>query len=137
MSLRVIWCLGMYASASTWLFNVVRQMHASSESGPVQGHFVSDTQNLAGLDAGITHIVKSHEIPDEKTILGLAGQAGKILVTVRDPRDAIASLMLYHGHNFERAFSLVEASALLCKGFAKDRRSLLLRFPAAGRPARN
>jgi len=129
MTARVIWCLGMYASASTWLFNVVRQLHEAADRGPLQSHFISENQLVSSLETpGVTHLVKSHEIADERSLLRLAGQAEKIIVTWRDPRDAVTSLMRSHGHSFERALPFIEASAALCKGFLKDRRSLSLRY---------
>jgi hypothetical protein len=129
MKPRVFWCLGMYASASTWLFNVARQIHEVAGQGPVKTHFFSTAGNFAGFDqAGVTNIVKSHEIKDERTILELSRRAERILVTMRDPRDAVTSLMLYHSYTFERALPLVEEAARLCMGFARDKRAVLWHY---------
>ena len=124
MNTRIIWCLGMYASASTWAFNVMRQIHEQSGRGPLQTAFFSGKGDVAGMNApGVSYLVKSHEITDEPTLLALAARAGQILVTMRDPRDATTSLMLYHGYTFERALPLVEAATRLCMGFRRDSRA--------------
>jgi hypothetical protein len=120
---RVIWCLGMYASASTWLYNVVRQVHAL-HGVAVRPHFFSGAGDFSGFTRdGATDLVKSHEITDAATVLGLARRSEKIFVTMRDPRDAVCSLMLYHKHEFELACGLVEQAGNLCADFAKDRRT--------------
>ncbi len=129
MKPRIIWCLGMYASASTWLFNVTRQIHEDSRPGPVKTHFFSDKGNFAGFDdPAVTQIIKSHEIKDEPTTIALSRRAERILVTMRDPRDALTSLILYHSYEFERALPLVQEAARLCMGFARDKRALLLHY---------
>ncbi len=114
----------MYASASTWAFNVLRQIHEQSGHGPLGTRFFSGPGDFARLEApGVSQIVKSHEISDEATVLRLAARADKILVTMRDPRDAVASLMLYHGHEFGRALPLVREASKLCIGFSRDSRA--------------
>jgi hypothetical protein len=119
----------MYASASTWLFNVARQLHNAAGAGPVATQFVSGRADFSGFDdPSVTRIVKSHEISDEPTLLDLARRTTRILVTMRDPRDAATSLMRYHGYDFAAAKPLIEQAARLCMGFARDRRAMLLHF---------
>ena len=109
MAGRLIWCLGMYASASTWLFNVVRQIHLARGDNDVQSHFVAGRANFGSINRlTATNLVKSHEINDEATVIDLAADADRIFVSVRDPRDAVASLMKYHGHEFDEALLLVD-----------------------------
>ena len=121
---RIFWCLGMYASASTWAFNVLRQIHEQCGDGPLETRFFSGPGDFARFEAPeVTQIVKSHEITDEATVLRLAVRADRILVTMRDPRDAVTSLMLYHGYEFERALPLVRAATRLCVGFSRDSRA--------------
>jgi hypothetical protein len=131
-ALKVHWCLGMYASASTWIYNVTRQIAASVyPTRPVQEHFFGGLADLARLGRpGRTHIVKSHDIDDENAVAALSVRADAIIVSVRDPRDAVTSVMLYQDRDFDRSLSLVEKSARLCARFAGDQRSLLLRYEA-------
>jgi hypothetical protein len=129
MTPDTIWCLGMYASASTWLFNVVLKVaRALYPKRLVVGGFVHTLANLevARRPAGLA-IIKSHE-----TELAAADELGRlaasILVSIRDPRDAVASLMTFQGHGFDKALQLAEASARLCSRFARDPRAALLRY---------
>jgi hypothetical protein len=126
---RVIWCLGMYASASTWLFNVAQKIHFAAGGGDLRPGFFSGKGDFSGFGRpGVTDIVKSHEITDEGTVLELAGRTEKMFVTMRDPRDAVTSLMLYHSYTFEKALPLIVQAATLCMDFAKDKRALFLHY---------
>jgi hypothetical protein len=129
MTSQVIWCLGMYGSASTWLLNAVRQIYEFAQKDKIQIYFVSNRREFAEFSQpDAVHLVKSHEISDDGTIVELSGRANKILMTMRDPRDAVTSLMVYHGHDFDKAFDLVDRTARLCVGFAKDRRTQLFQY---------
>lgn len=123
------WCLGLYASASTWLFNIVRQLSMCGNDNLVQTHFLSGPCSFSSFDRpSITNIVKSHEISDEATILELSKRSQKIFITLRDPRDAVTSLMLYHGYDFDRALTHVHEASLLCVRFSEDNRSIILNY---------
>lgn len=126
---RIIWCIGVYASASTWVFNVVRLLHEAAEPpAPALTYFCGGRIDLRALGTGVTHIVKSHEINDPGTIGELARQASHIIMTLRDPRDAVSSLMLYHQRDFTRALDLVEKALRLCVRFAGDSRAILYHY---------
>ncbi len=118
----------MYASASTWAFNVARQIHEQAGMAPLRTTFFSGKGDVAALAVPGNWIVKSHEITDEATVLGLAARATRILVTMRDPRDAVTSLMLYHGYSFAQALPLAIAATRLCAGFARDKRARLWHY---------
>jgi hypothetical protein len=119
----------MYASASTWAFNVVRQILQASEAQSFRAVFTSGTERRIDWSQanGVT-VIKSHEINGEERILDIARRSSKLLITLRDPRDCIVSLMQAQNFDFSRALTLVEQSAALCASFAKDRRSRIFRF---------
>jgi hypothetical protein len=129
MTPDTIWCLGMYASASTWLFNVVLKIARRLYPGrPVIGGFVHTLANLE-VTRGPARlaIIKSHETePAAADELGRL--AATIFVSIRDPRDVVASLMTFQGHGFDKALQLAEASARLCCRFGHDPRAALLRY---------
>ena len=119
----------MYASASTWLFNVARQVLQAAQAEEVQTNFISGRETKLTLPAvGAVTLIKSHEISSEERTADVARQSSKILITVRDPRDAVVSLMQAHKYDFEQALDFVEQSARLCFGFAKDRRAQLFEY---------
>ncbi|MDR3506191.1 MAG: hypothetical protein P4L52_08090 [Acidocella sp.] len=126
MTDQTIWCLGMYGSASTWLFNVVRQVQGESDTAQPVSHFFSREESFESFSRGNTvDLVKSHEISDDATIIELASRVRKMFITVRDPRDAVVSLMLARSHTFERALHFVGQSARLCAEFSGDKRAQL------------
>ena len=103
----LVWCAGTYASGSTWAFNVATRL--AELSGPVGTRFVNTRDDLGDLDSG-RHVVKTHDVPPE-VAKRLAALATVILVTMRDPRDGVTSLMRYQRFPFELALDWVGRSA--------------------------
>jgi hypothetical protein len=58
----------------------------------------------------------------------LSARATAILITIRDPRDAVASLMAHNRAPFDLALRATAATTRICGRFATDPRALLLRF---------
>jgi hypothetical protein len=126
MTSSVIWCVGIYASASTWTFNLVREMAlATRPPGGVTSHFCAAAYDPRRFDAPGLHIIKSHEISDPATEMAFTRCARRLLITVRDPRDAVASMMDYQNHSFEAALAHVTAALALCVRLAGDPRALI------------
>ena len=119
------WCLGMYGSASTWTYSLVQKIAAAiMPDRPVIPHFVVDS--LADLDESAgTLVVKTHAASAAEE---LARRASAIIITIRDPRDAIASLMAHNKAPFGLALEVTEATAFICGRFAAHDRAILLRF---------
>ena len=123
------WCAGMFASGSTWAFNVMRGMLAGAYPGrAVKGRFVNVAADLDGLDdADAVHVVKSHDMAPE-VAAELLRRATRLVVTIRDPRDAVTSLMLYQRYRFEQALTTIAKSGNFVAGLVADPRALLLRY---------
>jgi hypothetical protein len=121
---RLVWCLGMYASGSTWLFNAARAVAALLyPEERVAGHFAENMKKLKTLPAAL-NVVKTHDLGPTATGF-LRKRAGPILVSVRDPRDAVTSMMQHMGHGFWQALQYVEASAQSAARLAGDGRACL------------
>ena len=119
------WCLGMYGSASTWTFNVVQKLAAVLvPDRPVAAHFVNDSLDEVDPSAG-TLVVKTHA-----TLLGeeLARRARAIIITIRDPRDSLASLLAHNKVPLDIALNVIEASARISARYATHQRAMLFRF---------
>jgi hypothetical protein len=125
----VYWCAGVYASGSTWAFNVMRGIAAALHPGKeVRGRFVNVLTDLDGIDDdAVVHVVKTHDVPPE-VAAQLLTRATRIVATIRDPRDAITSLILYQRFGFAAALDWVGRSAKFVAGLAADPRALLLRY---------
>jgi hypothetical protein len=125
----LIWCLGMRASASTWLYNAVREVVAAlAPAEPIESGFA-----WGGVVPGFARrtrgwaIVKSHET-DAAAIAELSARAAAVFVSLRDPRDAIASLMTYEGTPFPDAVRLSAAAMATCAALCGHPQTLVLRY---------
>ncbi len=123
------WCLGMYASASTWLFNVVREVTgAVSGATVVTGRFADSAAAIPTLDPGAPGLViKTHDT-DAALDAWLAQHATHLWISIRDPRDCVASLMLYMEYPFDEALEVVGRSARHCRMRMADPRAVLFRY---------
>ncbi len=109
------WCLGMYASGSTWLFNVAMRIGAilAPETPPI-GRYITHIGDLDQDQAATDRIiVKTHDL-DDASADALRRLASSLLISIRDPRDCISSLLLYQRYPFRLALKAVEASARCC-----------------------
>ncbi len=124
----MFWCLGMYASGSTWLFNVALKIAALAELGNVTGRFITRRSELGPLDDsdGVA-IIKTHDT-DPATATLLAERAQTVWISVRDPRDSVASLMQYQRLRFDLALAAVERSARFCLAHCGHPNAKLLRY---------
>jgi hypothetical protein len=126
----MIWCLGMYASGSTWLFNAARQVAAElTPETPVQGIYAETLDELERLRAGAVHVVKTHDLPRAEAKY-MAAKASRIFISVRDPRDAVVSLMQHMRHKFGPALEKIERTAAFCQFFAGDKRAEIFNYDA-------
>jgi hypothetical protein len=127
----VVWGLGMYASGSTWVFNVLLQLAGVlAPELPRASRFVTEAGDIGELPGERRLLLlKSHET-DAAAEVALAAAAGVIVVSIRDPLDVVASVMQYQQRDFAGALDLAELSALQCARMAGDPRTLLLRYEA-------
>jgi hypothetical protein len=126
----LVWGLGMYASGSTWVFNVLLKLAEALAPGlPRETRFIAYERDIGILAAPSPRLllVKSHET-DAVAEAALADAAELIVVSIRDPLDVVASVMQYQKKPFARALDLVEEAADQCARQATDPRALLLRY---------
>jgi len=99
----IILCAGQYGSASTWLYNAVHALLAA-EHGEVRVHrqFADSADALPARPDDRALVLKSHA-PAASLRWLIARGGGKVLLTLRDPRDAAASLL----HRFGFGYGLV------------------------------
>jgi Nucleotide-diphospho-sugar transferase len=122
------WCLGMYGSASTWVFNTVMKIVGMHTAKPVLGRFVTRAEELGFLhDASTFPVVKSHDVDDAADRV-LSEQSEAIWISVRDPRDCVASLMRYMSLDFSSALSYTHRSARFCQAHVNHPNTHLLRY---------
>ncbi len=117
MPLDVTATLGVPGSASTWVFNVARELRwLHHGSTPVES-FYSDAVGRArqvfldNRDLDRTVVLKLHE-PDDGWRRFLSDVPAKLVLSIRDPRDAMLSLMERFGEAREIAFDRVSIAML-------------------------
>lgn len=121
---QLIWCLGMYASGSTWLFNAVREVAAVLYPAyHVSGRWAGGMKQLKNLSPAL-NVVKTHELTPAAAKF-MQGRADVIFLSLRDPRDAVTSLMQHMGENFTQALRRIETSARFTARHAGDARARL------------
>jgi hypothetical protein len=116
---RIVLCAGLKSSGSTWLYNAVVQLCESgfrrgSKNGGARRVLPFYADRLEdfppGADSAGLLIVKSH-VPSPALAFLTSFAGGTTFVTVREPRDSIASLMKRFGHEFETSLQEVGRSA--------------------------
>ena len=122
------WCIGLYASGSTWLFNAGKKVAAACglQSGLVSS-FITNQAELVFPPGAQTAIVKTHET-DDAAAQTLAVQSQTIWLSLRDPRDCVTSLMLYQDYPFDEALDVITDAARSCLAVLIHPRMRLFRF---------
>ena len=142
---RGILCAGTKSSASTWLYNVVAEIlrhrgeaeansytRADESRSPVYGNvrqFYADSpRGFSKYDPRVDTLVVQTQQPSD-ALSALAGRPQfQVVMTIREPRDAVASLMKRFGFSFSGAFKAVaEGDARIVELFRRSA-PLVLRF---------
>jgi GR25 family glycosyltransferase involved in LPS biosynthesis/SAM-dependent methyltransferase/tetratricopeptide (TPR) repeat protein len=111
---RLFFCCGQHGSGSTWMFNLVREICRTQAVDFVSCHRESEA-NLPrdGLGSRLL-VVKSHNpMADLQSFIGNSDEPA--IITVRDPRDAVVSLMQRFPNSsvtgFDKALKAIALSA--------------------------
>jgi glycosyltransferase involved in cell wall biosynthesis len=125
---RGLLCAGLYSSGSTWLFNLAVGMMKSGGGPPIAAVYADEYGADAAFFAEDAAVVfKSHR-PGRSFRDRLERGDLCLILTLREPRDAVASLMLRWNLDFEVALVRVRASAQALAGLAGHEPRLLLRY---------
>lgn len=131
----MVLCAGLKSSGSTWAYNVVLEiLKATNARARGRGRkklvaFYADKMDSFPAAAGRADqiVVKTH-IPEPAILLLSRIAQAKVIVSVREPRDAIASLLQRFGHEFDVAFREVAAGAKCLVELSDARPCLVLRY---------
>ncbi|HVU19391.1 MAG TPA: hypothetical protein VHE09_01585 [Rhizomicrobium sp.] len=100
---KAVLCVGLKSSGSTWLYNVVIQLLTEKYGGGVCAFYAD---NFAMFPPGTEHarvlVIKAHE-PSKSLVYLSRLTRGEVFLTLREPRDAIVSLMQRFEHGFDGA----------------------------------
>jgi hypothetical protein len=130
---RIVLCAGLKSSGSTWLYNAVVQLVRASgrTAGARRRVRPFYAEDLAAFPSGLRPsdclIVKTH-VPSPALRFLARFTGGPVFISIREPRDAIASLMQRFNHDFDVCLEEVSAGAAAILELANSGRHLLLRY---------
>jgi hypothetical protein len=125
---RTFWCLGIYASGSTWIFNATKKIAATLGLGEgLQSGFAANLHDLAFTTRAQIAIVKTHGM-DADGAERMRAISDAIWLSVRDPRDCVTSLMLYQHFPFEDALEVTRDAAAFCLSMVEDPRITIFKY---------
>lgn len=113
-------CLGLPGSASTWIYNICIQLMSSAER-PVNCGYIDRLAYLhekfnATPRQSEVFVIKSH-LADEQFFDYVRSTDTKHVLTIRDPRDCIVSLMERFDRSFDLALNMLVASCVALMRF--------------------
>lgn len=128
---RVFSCFGLHSSGSTWMYNLVREICGAASIPFVSTHR-DWSANLPWDSPGQPLIIaKSHNPWSDFQAL-VSASSDPVVITVRDPRDAVASLMRRFpkgdGATFDKALATIEQSAKVLVAVSQLREIPVFRY---------
>lgn len=127
---EIVVCLGLPRSGSTWLYNVARELLGRRyPEGPIACGFSDDftAPQSKGPRPVRCFLIKAHN-PNARFRALLNSTGVRLLMSIRDPRDAVVSLMQSFRLPFRDAAGAVYSSARALAQTAQCRPGLLLRY---------
>jgi hypothetical protein len=125
---KVILCAGVKSSGSTWLFNVVIAILKQQHKRGVMAFYADGLAMMPpGTDRAQFLVIKSHE-PSNALLYLMRLTRGVLFVTLREPRDVIASLAQRFGHSFEGALTETERQATRTVEIVAQEKAQLFRY---------
>ncbi len=128
--LKVVLCIGVFSSGSTWAFNAAGSLcNLRSSSEPVMQIYaddITDDQELNARETGQL-VIKTH-IPSAALRVMASVAEIPVILTVREPLDAVASLITRFAFTFEQALLSVERSCRILAELSIRSNTLLLRY---------
>ena len=121
--------VGPKSSASTWVSVIISEIIARFHGGQEFVRTYADSLNDVWRypkSAECHMLIKSHHPRNDLCLLAKTG-AAKVVMTMRDPRDCIASLMQRFDNSFEDSYRTIESSFAHIDPLS-DAQALLLRY---------
>jgi len=109
-------CLGLPGSASTWVFNIAAHLLSQPPRSLVSGYLDKNLpvflEQLKVSEKSVDVVLlKSHQA-DAGVFEFLSNQAAPCVLSIRDPRDCVVSLMERFGYTFDYALAAVRKSCV-------------------------
>lgn len=125
-------CAGLFGSGSTWAFNVAASALRKHLDRPVARLYADQIDEVARqtIHRSDCFVTKTH-LPDASVSDLCRSDNVDAILTVRDPRDAVSSIMERFGKDFSAALAQVEKSASLLLYLWEQTPMLVLKYEEA------
>jgi hypothetical protein len=127
---RIVLCAGLQSSGSTWLFHVVIGL-ISKHNKSVVPFFADSLDSFPEVPTDTDYLVVKNHAPHGSLLKLAALTEAPILMTIRDPRDSVSSLMTRFSYTFADAERVVAASAAALEQVGSRQANVLLRYEDA------
>jgi len=131
---KIAVCVGLYGSGSTWVFNIMRELWLAEAGSKValRSMYLDEETALPADLLEWPYIVLKMHMPSDALLRLLAVSRATVIVTIRDPLDAVASLICRFGMAFHEALAKVETSAKALLQLKGMRETVILRYEDGG-----
>ena len=119
--------VGLFRSASTWACNVALGLIKLKGSGKIVYSDRSDGL-VEAVNSGAEYVVLKTHTPDESLRAVLRFMRPRMLITIRDPLDCVASLIERFQMTFEQAASQVLESSNAVLDVMRYHKSIILKY---------
>lgn len=116
---------GLYGSGSTWAYNAVRML--LGDCGPVRAGYSDEGDHPPSGDAAWPAVIKCH-LPDPALRRLARLRSATVVITVRDPRDALVSTTRRFGLPPDDVRRAVKVSAERLRALADTVPAVVLRY---------
>ena len=137
---RLVACIGLKSSGSTWLYNVIAQLLKAQETqkarrspsrkapAGVMQFYADSVESFPAKTEDASHIVVKAHVPSRSLEFLLNFNRAVVLLTVRDPRDSVTSVLQRFGHRFDDALREIAQGSEWLTRFAKTYHPPVLRY---------
>lgn len=129
LSRRLVVCAGVYRSGSTWAYNMVKAIiNAAIPSARIAGRFAEnvDEFDLSGTEHFDLVVLKAHPQPSLLSLIEFLEPP--VILSVRDPRDCVASWLEMLGEEFDTFQPRLMRSCCAALRLVEHRNTLTVRY---------
>jgi hypothetical protein len=125
----IVVCAGLYGSGSTWLFNAVAEiLRRKCTVDSIDSFYADDLTEEATTKVNAKIIVVKSHSPNATMVQFIEQSESKVLLSTRDPRDCVASIMQRFWMPFEQSLKLVKESGTALLRLHERCKPLVLRY---------
>lgn len=126
--MRIVLCAGLQSSGSTWLYNVAAAILRRADGASAAQFYAEDIADFPALGDEIGRCAVKTHLPSPALQERARADRSPVLLSVREPRDAVASLMARFDQPFDGAARAVGDCAPYLVALEKAMPAMILRY---------